>query len=98
MKSGLRGFTWSIIVLLVFGVAGGAFAERTVVVEQGFGTLNEAVDGDTTVSGERVDLNTVYVLASGGTSWMSSNSTKSVASRCSVWLERAMRATMRHGA
>ncbi|HCR18059.1 MAG TPA: hypothetical protein DIU35_11300 [Candidatus Latescibacteria bacterium] len=67
MKSGLRGFTWSIIVLLVFGVAGGAFAERTVVVEQGFGTLNEAVDGDTTASGERVDLNTVYVLASGGT-------------------------------
>ena len=66
MRRGLGSFTRSIIVLLVFGVTGSALAQRTVEVDPGFGTLNEAVDGDTTASGERVDLNTVYVLQSGG--------------------------------
>lgn len=35
---------------------------RTCVVEPGFGTLNQAVAGDTMATGERVDPNTVYVL------------------------------------
>ncbi len=39
---------------------------RTCVVQQGFGTLNEAVHGDTTAAGERNDPNTVYVLERGG--------------------------------
>jgi hypothetical protein len=35
-------------------------------VAQGFGTLNDAVDGDTTSTGERNDLNTVYRLERDG--------------------------------
>lgn len=41
--------------------------QRICVVEQGLGTLNLAIDGDTTATGERVDENTIYQLASGGT-------------------------------
>ena len=43
------------------------YAQRTVEVEQGVFTLNEAIDSDTTATGERVDSNTVYVLERGGT-------------------------------
>ncbi|MBO6524677.1 MAG: T9SS type A sorting domain-containing protein [Balneolaceae bacterium] len=42
-------------------------AQRTVTVDQGVGTLNEAIVSDTTETGERVDSSTVYVLSSGGT-------------------------------
>ncbi len=42
-------------------------AQRTVEVQQGVGTLNEAIASDTTAMGERVDSSTVYVLSSGGT-------------------------------
>ena len=42
-------------------------AQRIVEVDPGVGTLNAAVDNDTTEAGERVDsLNTVYVLQPGG--------------------------------
>lgn len=44
-----------------------AAAQRTVMVEPGVGTLNEAIDSDTTETGERVDSSTVYILESGGT-------------------------------
>lgn len=44
-----------------------ATAQRTVMVEPGVGTLNEAIDSDTTETGARVDSNTVYILESGGT-------------------------------
>ena len=44
-----------------------AYAQRTVTVEPGVGTLNEAIDSDTTATGERTDPSTVYVLESGGT-------------------------------
>ncbi|MGA7305574.1 MAG: T9SS type A sorting domain-containing protein [Rhodothermales bacterium] len=40
--------------------------QRICVVDQGFGTLNLAIDGDTTDTGERVDENTIYQLESGG--------------------------------
>lgn len=43
-----------------------AIAQRTVNVEPGLGTLNQAINSDTTASGERVDPNTVYVLERGG--------------------------------
>lgn len=43
-----------------------ARAQRTVEVMPGFGTLNDAIDGDTLTTGERVDANTVYVLQRGG--------------------------------
>lgn len=39
---------------------------RTCAVQQGFGTLNEAIHGDTTATGERIDANTIYVLERGG--------------------------------
>jgi len=41
--------------------------QRICVVAQGVGTLNLAIDGDTTDTGERVDENTIYQLESGGT-------------------------------
>ncbi|MEP0005179.1 MAG: T9SS type A sorting domain-containing protein [Balneola sp.] len=53
--------------LLVFVTNINVFAQRTVTVEQGVGTLNEAITSDTTATGARVDSNTVYVLSSGGT-------------------------------
>ncbi|MEO1020971.1 MAG: T9SS type A sorting domain-containing protein [Bacteroidota bacterium] len=54
-----------VLVLLLMG-SFEAFAQRTVQVSQGFGTLNQAISSDTTETGERVDSNTVYVLSSGG--------------------------------
>ncbi|PJF20410.1 MAG: hypothetical protein CUN56_16315, partial [Phototrophicales bacterium] len=52
------------IAALVFSST--VFAQRTVNVTPGFGTLNEAIDGDTTATGARVDSNTVYVLERDG--------------------------------
>jgi len=66
MRSGVRFFGWSVTLVLILGLAGSAVAQRTVNVDPGFGTLNTAVDGDTTSTGERVDPNTVYVLERGG--------------------------------
>jgi hypothetical protein len=43
-----------------------AFTQRIVNVPQGFGTLNNAIDSDTTATGERVDPNTIYELQRGG--------------------------------
>jgi len=40
--------------------------QRYVDVPQGVGTLNEAIFGDTTSSGDRVDPYTIYVLEDGG--------------------------------
>ena len=53
---------------LTLGLTVAAFAqERVVLVEQGVGTLNEAIAGDTTATGERIDPeNTVYELENGG--------------------------------
>jgi hypothetical protein len=54
------------IVVTIFPVQD-VLAQRTVTVEQGVGTLNNAIEGDTTSTGARVDSNTVYILKSGGT-------------------------------
>ena len=40
-------------------------AQRYVDVVPGIGTLNKAIDGDTTAGGTRVDLNTIYRLQRG---------------------------------
>ena len=53
--------------LLVFITNVNVQAQRTVTVDQGVGTLNDAIAGDTTATGARVDSNTVYILSSGGT-------------------------------
>ncbi|MFA8342474.1 MAG: T9SS type A sorting domain-containing protein [Rhodothermaceae bacterium] len=42
------------------------FAQRVVKVDQGVGTLNNTIAGDTTATGDRVDLNTIYELSDGG--------------------------------
>ena len=55
------------MLLLVFVTNFNAQAQRTVTVNQGVGTLNDAIAGDTLATGARVDSNTVYVLSSGGT-------------------------------
>lgn len=64
-----KSFTsiWIVAIILAFAGLQNASAQdvRKVVVEPGvdsFGVLNEAIDSDTTDTGERVDLNTVYVL------------------------------------
>jgi len=53
-----------VAVILFTGTA--VQAQRTVNVEPGLGTLNVAIDSDTTETGARVDSNTVYVLERGG--------------------------------
>ena len=52
--------------LLVLMLPVDASAQRIVEVDPGFGTLNEAIESDTTDAGARVDTNTVYVLQRGG--------------------------------
>ncbi len=56
-----------VVATVMFCLTGAALAQRTVTVDPGFGTLNDAIDADTTAAGARVDTNTVYVLESGGT-------------------------------
>ncbi|MFV1981260.1 MAG: right-handed parallel beta-helix repeat-containing protein, partial [Rhodothermia bacterium] len=58
----------TLLIALVLGLITGASAqERIVSVDQGIGTLNEAITSDTTDTGDRVDPeNTVYELEPGG--------------------------------
>ncbi len=58
---------FSVFLLLAFIATTSINAQRTVMVEEGVGTLNDAISSDTTATGERVDSSTVYVLSSGGT-------------------------------
>lgn len=53
-------------VMLIFCGFNVVSAQRIVNVSPGLGTLNDTIDGDTTATGERVDLNTIYVLERGG--------------------------------
>lgn len=67
----MRYFYLSMFFLLGISLLTGlnsedAFAQRIVQVPQGFGTLNNAIDSDTTASGDRVDPNTIYELERGG--------------------------------
>lgn len=68
-KKVLRSIMLSFTGLIVFTFipVQEANAQRTVTVEQGVGTLNKAIESDTTATGARVDSSTVYVLSSGGT-------------------------------
>ena len=51
---------------LFVGTSAPMSAQTFVDVAQGFGTLNDAVDGDTTSTGERNNLDTVYRLERDG--------------------------------
>ncbi len=53
-----------LIAALVFMLPD-ALAQRTVNVTPGIGTLNDAINGDTTETGDRIDMNTVYLLERG---------------------------------
>lgn len=56
----------SMALMVAFTATDLAQAQRIVNVSQGVGTLNQAIDSDTTETGARVDSNTVYVLERGG--------------------------------
>ncbi len=51
------------VLLTMFGIS---FAQRKVIVPEGFATLNEIIRKDTVAGGARKDPNTVYVLRRGG--------------------------------
>lgn len=58
----------SVFVVLLLAISSDfLFAQRTVNVPQGFGTINNVIGGDTTETGARVDSNTVYILERDGT-------------------------------
>jgi len=40
--------------------------QRYITIEQGVGTINDAIFGDTTATGDRVDPYTIYILGDGG--------------------------------
>ncbi|MEX1161216.1 MAG: T9SS type A sorting domain-containing protein [Balneolaceae bacterium] len=62
-----RYFFWSAsIAIVLMATSNFAYAQRTVNVESGPGTLNEAIASDTTDTGARIDSNTVYVLERDG--------------------------------
>lgn len=56
----------SLTFVLVLLAGNQVYAQRTVNVSPGVGTLNTAIDSDTTETGARVDSSTVYVLEKGG--------------------------------
>ncbi len=55
----------TVLLLVIVSAFSEAHAQRTVIIEPGFGTINDAIMGDTTATGARVDSNTVYVLRGG---------------------------------
>ncbi len=56
----------NICLLLITTYSFVGFAQRKVLVPEGFGTLNEIIRKDTLAGGIRKDPNTVYVLRRGG--------------------------------
>lgn len=58
-------FLFGLFMLSVAFVAMDASAQRYVDVDPGIGTLNDAINGDTTATGDRVDENTIYRLQRG---------------------------------
>jgi hypothetical protein len=58
----------SLILLILIPLCGISLvnAQRVVQVAPGVGSLNDAIDGDTTAAGARTDLNTIYELQDGG--------------------------------
>ncbi|HKK63194.1 MAG TPA: hypothetical protein VJ951_11550, partial [Bacteroidales bacterium] len=63
-KNYLKKGTFALLIFMFFGFNSESFAQiRYVDVDPGIGTLNEAINGDTTETGARVDtFNTVYRL------------------------------------
>jgi FlgD Ig-like domain len=67
MKKGYSLFFHFFICCALFlGISNKNFAQRIVNVSPGVGTLNEAVDGDTTATGERNEPPATYVLERDG--------------------------------
>lgn len=60
-------FLIPLCLILLIGLTNNVQSQvRIVDVPGGVGTLNDAIDGDTTATGERVDLNTIYRLERDG--------------------------------
>ncbi|MCX6142482.1 MAG: T9SS type A sorting domain-containing protein [Ignavibacteriales bacterium] len=66
MKTSYSSIFAALLVLLLFLSANDASAQRVVKVASGVGTLNQAINGDTTSAGARKDLTTIYELDKGG--------------------------------
>ena len=62
MKTSYSAVIATLIVLLFFLSTNDASAQRVVKVPQGVGTLNNTINGDTTATGARKDLTTIYEL------------------------------------
>ena len=54
------------IALMILVLDNAALSQRIVPIAPGFGTINDAIRGDTLSSGARTDTNTVYRLERGG--------------------------------
>lgn len=76
-KEGRKGLFTSLLLICAITVAFSSVtkAQRTVVVEPDdfpsqVGSLNIAIESDTTSSGDRVDENTIYILKRDGVYWL----------------------------
>ncbi len=56
----------AIVLLVLILVFAESQAQRRIVVPEGYGTLNQVIDGDTIAGGVRTNPNTIYVLKRGG--------------------------------
>ena len=66
MKISYSSITAALLVLLMFVSTNEASGQRVVKVPQGVGTLNQTINGDTTTTGARKDLTTIYELDKSG--------------------------------
>ena len=66
MRTSYSSVIAALLVLLLFLFTNDVSAQRVVKVTQGVGTLNQTINGDTTTTGARKDLTTIYELDRGG--------------------------------
>jgi hypothetical protein len=66
MRTSYYSVIAALLVLLLFLSTNNVSAQRVVKVASGVGTLNQAINSDTTATGARKDLTTVYELDRGG--------------------------------
>jgi hypothetical protein len=58
---------WHLLIFAICSILSfQSHAQRRIVVPEGYGTLNQAIDSDTVANGVRTNPNTVYILKRGG--------------------------------
>ena len=62
----IKSFGMTLLLLMLFACNGYSQNKDTIVVEPGYGTLNDAIAGDTLSNGSRANLNRVYKVKRGG--------------------------------